>query len=168
MATTYCVQAELEDILGEAAVRSASDDARSGVGDDNRVTAAIERAAVEMNGAIELQYPTLASLSSNDWCKWCNAYLACLYLLARRNNKVPASVETEAATYRLQLEDIRWGRWQIPEQLPQGDHRASVSNFTVELQKVNQKVRVVEDSSTGEIPTNTSIKRNPSDTPGPY
>jgi hypothetical protein len=167
MATTYCVKSDLESIIGEAAVRSASDDSRTAVGDDTLVTSAIERAAVEMNGSLRVQYPTLSALTSNDWCKWCNAYLGCLYLLARRNNKTPASVVEECNTYRAQLEDIRWGRWSIPEQLPQGDHRASVSNFTVELNKIANKVRVDEDESTGDTP-GSNIKRNPANQPGPY
>lgn len=115
------------------------------------VTDAITRAAVEMNGKLRQQY-TLSELSANDWCKWCNAYLAAWYLGARRNNPPAPSVISVVDMYREQLELASWGRFQLPEQAPSFEHIPAVSNFAPELGKVSNPIRVITEESTGAVP----------------
>jgi hypothetical protein len=82
MAQTYCDEDDIVSIIGEPTLLVCIDDDQDGVrsdDDDDKVTACIERAAVEMNAALANQY-VLSELASNDWCKWCNAYLAVYYL----------------------------------------------------------------------------------------
>src|SRR5687767_1407232 len=94
MATTYCVRADVESIMGLAGVLAHVDDDQDGTeasNEDDHITNAIERAAVEMNSSLRNQYD-LADLTDNDWCKWCNAYLASMFLYNRRGNPAPMSI----------------------------------------------------------------------------
>lgn len=161
MTTTYCVRADIESLVGIPAVLACIDDDHDGVesaGDTLNITAAIERAAVEMNGALDRQY-TLADLSDNDWCKWCNANLAAMFLFARRGNPAPSSVIEAAQAYRERLAEIMYGRQQVPEQNPSFEHTPAVSNFKPEIGKYDNPIRVVREESTGAAP-NTPHRRN--------
>lgn len=167
MAQTYCVQADIEAIIGAASVLATCDDDRSGslsATEQTYVTSAIERAAVEMNSALENQY-VISELSGNDWCKWCNAYLACWYLFSRRSNPVPTSVQEAIADYREKLSESRWGRFQVPEQNPSFEHIPTVSNLKPEIWKSSNPIRVSVEESTGATPEG-GRKRNPTDIPG--
>ena len=168
MAQTYCVRADVESILGVAGVLACIDDNQDGAeaaGETTEVTNAIERAAVEMNSSLRNQY-VLSELADNDWCKWCNAYLAAYYLTNRKNNPPSASVADEIIRFRDQLGEARWGRFQVPEQAPSFQHTPTVSNFNVELQKLDTPIRVVTEESTGSAPTNPNIKRETAFNPG--
>lgn len=167
MAQSYCVRADIESILGVAGVAACIDDGQEGaesVADAAEVTQAIERAAVEMNSALRNQYK-LTDIADNDWCKWCNAYLAAYYLTNRKNNAVSASIADEVTRFRDQLSEARWGRFQLPEQAPSFDHTPSVSNFNPEIRKFNHPIRVIEEESTGGTP-HESRMREPAYVPG--
>jgi hypothetical protein len=167
MSTTYCVQADVESIIGAAAVLACSDDDQDGAlspDEDLIVTAAIERAATEMNSALCSQYK-LSDLSGNDWCKWCNAYLACWYLFKRRANPGPVSIGEDIAFYRDQLSEARWGRFQIPEQNPSFEHTPAVSNFRPNISSRDNPIEVDTNTSTGIAPVG-GRKRNTSDSWG--
>lgn len=169
MAQIYCTEDDIISIIGEAAVVACIDDDQDGtrsVDDDAKVDACIERAAVEMNQCIASQYK-LSDVAANDWCKWCNAYLACYYLYKRRANPGPISIGEDIAYYRQLLGEIRYGRQQIPEQNPSHEHTPTVSNFNPELRKTFNKIRVVPEESTGSAPVD-GIQRHTSDIPGPY
>lgn len=162
MAQTYCTRLEIESIIGPAGVLANIDDDADGVespDDQLHVAAAIERAAIEMNIALENQYPTLSSLSANDWCKWCNAYIAAFHLFARKGNAPTASIVDQVQTYRDQLSEARWGRFQIPQATPQSDARPAVSSMKPDLRNPSSPIAVDTDQSTGGTPT-SGVKRN--------
>lgn len=170
MATTYCDQDDVQAICGEPFLITCCDDDMDGVlsaTEEGYITAAIRRAAVEMNSALDNQY-TLSDLANNDWCLECNAYLTVWYLAARKNNPPPASVIEAVQMYREHLAEARWGRFQIPEQAPSFDHTASVSNFKPELYKTHNPIRVSEEESTRTPPDSETAKRNVSDQPGVF
>lgn len=168
MATTYCTTTELDAIIGTPSRVSWSDDDQDGVlsvTEATYATLAIERAAVEMNAAIEQSDYDFADLASNAWCKWCNAYLAVHYLAARKNNTPADSVEMQVAQYRAWLEELRWGRFRIPEQAPSHETRGTVSTFAAELYKETNPIRVIVEESTGSAPV-PPIKREVAGIPG--
>lgn len=169
MATTYCDDDDVISIAGEAFINACIDDDEDGVisvAEEAYTTSAIERAAVEMNSALNNQYK-LSDLAGNDWCKWCNAYLAVWNLAARKNNPPPASVIAAVDQFKEQLSEARWGRFQIPEQSPSFDHSPSVSNLRPEAYKQTMPARVVEEESTRAVPTE-GIQREVAFTPGPF
>lgn len=171
MATTYCTRLNVQSLIGEAALLAVIDDNQDGVENPEEseyITHAIERGAVEMNEAISKQY-ILSALTSNDWCKWCNAYLAAYFLFERRGNPVPTGVLDAVQTYKDKLSEIRWGRYQIPEALPSHNYRPAVSNYTVELGKYANPIRVYTDESIGSDPDPSvagAVKRHKSFQPG--
>lgn len=171
MATTYCTRADLESIIGVASVFTLIDDNLNGIEDAAEtlyIASAIERAAVELNTAIQPSGYEFSSLTNNAWCKWCNAYLACYYLAARKNNPPAASVVEAVQRYREQLEQLKWGRFHIPEQNPDHEDTPTVTNFRPELNKVIAPIRVVTEESTGAAPEG-SRKRNTAFQPdGPH
>lgn len=167
MTTTYCTRLDIVSIIGEPFLLACIDDERNGVETPENavyITGAIERAATEMNQSIFKQY-ILSELSGNAWCKWCNAYLACWYLIARRGNPPPAAIIDQVQTYRQQLAELKFGRFEIPEQNPSFDHLPSVSNFKPELGKVDSPIRVDLEESTRATPAG-GVKRNPAGMPG--
>jgi hypothetical protein len=169
MTTTYCARNDIGSIIGEPSILACIDDDRDGVespAEQLYIAAAINRAAVEMNQSLCRQY-TISELVNNDWCKWCNAYLASWFLYARRGNPPPPSIVDSVQTYRQQLAEIMFGRFQVPEQNPSFDHTPTVSNFKPELIKSVAPIRVNEEESTGLHPV-PSRKRNPSGIPGPW
>lgn len=154
MATTYCDSDDIVAIIGEAAVLACIDDDNDGLESATEtlhVTNAIERAAVEMNQSLRHQY-VLSELTSNDWCKWCNAYLASWFLYARRTNPCPNSLQEAVQKYRDELLEMRWGRQQLPEQAPSFEHHPTVTNFRPELGKREMPIRVNTTESTGASP----------------
>lgn len=167
MVTTYCDRDDIIDIAGEASILAAIDDGHDGVesaAETLYVTKAINRAAAEMNVALECQY-ILSELSGNEWCKWANASLALYFLRTRRNNPAEASVIEAVNSIRTMLEEIRWGRASLPEQSPSFDFTPAVSNMRPELFKVDNPIRVVREESTGGDP-DPGIKRNLANQPG--
>lgn len=170
MAQTYCVRADVESIVGTSAVLSCIDDDMDGAEsatETTYVTDAIERAAVEMNGKLRNQYLPLSDLSGNDWCKWCNAYLALDYLYERRGNPAPNSVLERCQKYRDNLEDAAWGRFEVPEQIPSAEHIPTVTNFHPEIGRIRSPIRVSDTESTGSPPSAESRrKREVANQPG--
>jgi len=161
MATTYCTRLNIESIIGAPAVLVCIDDDQDNVespAETVYITEAITRAAVEMNESLGGQYK-LTDLFNNDWCRWCNAYLAAWFLFDRRANPVPSGVESAVQTYRERLSEIRWGRFQVPEVNPSFNPRPAVSNFNPELGKFEHPIRVITHESTGgePDPTNSSV-----------
>ncbi len=170
MTAIYCARNDVASLIGEPAILACIDDDRDGVespAESGYIAGAINRGAVEMNQCLNQQFPDLSVLSANDWCKWCNAHLTAWHLFARRGNPPPPSIIDAVQTYRTQLEEIRFGRFRVPEQAPAFDHLPCVSNFTPELRKGKNPIRVVEEESTGLKPVGHRM-RNPSGIPGPW
>lgn len=168
MSTTYCDQDDVTSILGAAAVLALIDDDQDGeatAAETQYVTDAIERAAVEMNTAIENSDYDYADLANNAWCKWCNAYLAVYNLAGRKNDTPAASVVEQIQAYQRHLEELRWGRFRIPEQSPSHETTPTVTNFRPEVDKINSPIRVVAEESTGTAPPE-GIKRETAYQPG--
>ena len=154
MAQTYCVRADIVSVIGDAALLACIDDDHNMVesaAETLHVTNAIERAAVEMNIKLRQQYK-LSELASNAWCKWANTLLAVYYLRTRRANPVESSVAESVVEIRELLEDISWGRRQLPEQAPSFEHIAAVSNYQPEIHKLDAPIRVDTEESTGASP----------------
>jgi len=169
MPTTYCNRLDVESIMGVPALLVCIDDDQDGVEsarESNYVTAAIERAATEMNTSLRHQY-ILENLVGNDWCRWCNAYLAVWQLWSRRGNMPPSGLVDIINTYRGQLQEIKWGRFQIPETAPAFLYTPAVSNFQPELGKFDMPIRVDLNESTGGQP-NSGVKRQVAGMPGPW
>lgn len=169
MTTTYCNRSDVATIIGDPMILSCIDDDRTGVETPEKtaiITACIERGAVEMNQALYQQYK-LSDLSGNAWCKWCNAYLACWYLNSRRGNPPPPAIVDEVQTFKQQLSEIMFGRFQVPEQAPSIECIPVVSNFKPELGKLFSPIRVSRDESTGVDPVG-GRKRNPAGIPGEW
>lgn len=168
MSTTYCLRVDVEDIMGIASVVALCDDDQDGVlsvAEVAYITGAISRGAVEVNIAVATSSYDYASLTSNVWVKWCNAYLAAYYLSARKNNPPSASVMDAVQRYRQNLQELQYGRFLIPEQTPDHDSRPTVSNFRPEIYKQSMPIRVVEEESTGAKPEG-GLKREPAYVPG--
>lgn len=171
MATTYCNRLNIQSLIGEAALIAVIDDNQDGVENPEEtdyITDAITQAAVEMNESLCRQY-VLTSLTNNDWCRWCNAYLACYFLFNRRGNPVPPGIMDAVQTYRDKLSETRWGRYQVPEANPTFDNRPAVSNYVAELGKYSNPIRVFSEESTGGEPDPTvagTVKRNKAHQPG--
>lgn len=160
--TTYCLKADVEDIISAAGVSMAVDDNRDGINtaaEEARVTRAIAMAASNMNARLVRRYK-LSDLSSNDWVKFCNATLASEMVMRRRGNGPPPSVVDAADQYREDLQAIMEDRLDVPEQSESFDFSMSVTNFSVQRAKREQKVRVDKRTSTGDDPDST-LKRFP-------
>ena len=165
MTTTYCTRTDITSLIGAPAVLACIDDNQDGneTSDEQQfVTDAIERAANDMNEAFEHQYDVLANLTTNTWCKWCNAYLAAWYLFARRGNAPPGSLMESVANYKEKLIEIRWGREKIPEKSPDFNTLPTVSNPLIELKNDRGPLTIDRQQSTGSDPVD-GIKRNVSD-----
>jgi hypothetical protein len=163
MATqTYCVRRDVVSILGEAGLLACIDDNANGQADPDEIvfiTDAINRSASEMNHSLGKQYSPLSSLAGNEWCKWCNAYIAAFYLQSRRGNAPVGSVMESTITYRQQLEAIQWGRDSVPEASPTHNHSPAVTNFNIRPNSPDGPVVVDLDQSTGGNP-GAGVKRN--------
>lgn len=158
--TTYCLRADVEDIISAAGVAMAVDDNRDGVNtpaEDARVTRAIEMAASNMNSRIGRRYK-LSDLSSNDWVKFCNATLAAEMVMRRRGNGPPPSVVDAADQYRDDLNDILADRLSIPEQAESFDFSMTATNYIPQRGQRVQPIRVDKRISTGDDPDD-SLKR---------
>lgn len=171
MATTYCNRLNIQSLIGQSALLACIDDNVDGVENPEEtqyITDCITRAAVEMNEALCKQY-VLSDLNNNDWCRWCNAYIAAWFLFERRGNPVPPGIIDAVQTYKDKLAEIRWGRYQVPQANPSFDYRPAVSNFVPELGKYSNPIRVFQDESTGGEPDPTQsglVQRHKAFTPG--
>lgn len=116
------------------------------------VSNAINRAASEMNRCLRVQYHPLSALSGNEWCKWCNAYIATFFLQSRRGNSPAASVMENVIEYRRILEAIRWGRENVPEAAPTHSSQPAVSNFNIRHNNPDGPIVVDPYKSTGGNP----------------
>lgn len=163
MATqTYCDREDIVSIIGEAGLLACIDDNANGQEDPEEtpfIASAISRAAAEMNRSISKQYSPLTGLASNEWCKWCNAYLAIFHLQARRSNAPAASVIEAVISNRELLEHIRWGRESVPEGIPTHNHSPAVSNFSVQPNNPDGPIVVNVEQSTGGNPS-AGVRRN--------
>jgi hypothetical protein len=164
MTTTYCNRSDIESLIGAPAILACIDDNRNKQEDDSEtpyIAQAIERAAADMNGLIRYQYdiPT-ATLLTNAWCKWCNAYIAASYLFARRGNSPPSNIAERVLEFKQALEEIRWGRFQIPEKSPDYDYLPTVSNFIPEYTNPIGPIAVDPVLSTGTAPVDGRKRNN--------
>src|SRR3954469_21335327 len=114
---TYCTRADVEAAWTPADLLAAVDDDASGTisaGEEAIVTRAIERAANRMNSALELRY-SLDLLSSNTWCRDCNAALAAYLLATRRGDPASDLIQEQYESYLEDIEQIAAGRRRVPQ-----------------------------------------------------
>jgi hypothetical protein len=107
MTTTYCTRTDLEAIISPAGLLACIDDDENGGTSptaDGYVTSAIENAASKINQKLATSKYKPASIGSNAWVKWTNAYLAIDILSRRRNNPAVESITSEIKE-RLELLD---------------------------------------------------------------
>lgn len=161
MATTsYCLRADVEAVLSIHGVNRSVDDDFDGeveAFEELYVTNSIERAASRINARIQKRY-TLSALSSNDWMTFTNATMAAQLLMRRRGNGVPPSIDTEVDELLSDLDEIKAGTLDIPEQRESLEYTPTVSNYTVQRGQVIPAVRVNTRTSTGGDP-NSTLKR---------
>lgn len=163
MTFTYCNRTHIASLIGEPAIVACIDDNRNRTEDDSEsvyITNAIERAATEMNAKIRYQYDLTTTLQTNAWCIWCNAYLASYHLFSRRANSCPAAIAEKVAEFKQDLEEIRWGRLQIPEKSPDYDYLPTVSNFLPEYTNPIGPIAVDTTLSTGSAPVGDRKRNN--------
>lgn len=161
---TYCVIADVKDILSDNGVLYRTDDNEdgsvAGSGTESTVQShAIEFAAVKMNMYLQQTAYTLTALANNEWCKWCNAVKAAVILCRRRGNPVPNSLLQEEQEFERMLEMLRKGTIDaIPGTNPSFETTPVVTNFTTEPWR-RTPVRRRDGSSTGQKPPAT-VKRH--------
>jgi hypothetical protein len=93
----YCTKADIEAIWPPANLLASVDDDTSGTlsaTEDGYITRAIERAANQMNGRLEMRY-RLADLAGNTWCRDANAAIAAYLLSTRRGAAAPAHLQEQ-------------------------------------------------------------------------
>lgn len=152
---TYCTRNHIIDLIGEAGLLTCIDDNANGQEEATEsvfLDNAISRAATEMNAKLRHQYNPLSALANNEWCVWCNAYIAVYFLQSRRSNSPAAAIMEAVQAYRETLEDIRWGRDNVPEQAPTHNSQPSVTNFNIRFNDPDGPVLVDPDQSTGGNP----------------
>lgn len=159
---TYCNRDDIISLIGQAGLLTCIDDNTNGQEDPEEtrfITDAINRAAAEMNNSLGKQYHPLSSLANNEWCKWCNAYIAVFFLQSRRSNAPAASVMESMLSYRERLVEIRWGRENVPEAAPTHNSSPAVTNFSIKPNAGDGPVVVDLDRSTGGNPV-SGVKRS--------
>ena len=169
MTTTYGTKAGIESLVSPATLVSWLDDDHSGTlstTEEGHIANAIERAATKINMAVGRQY-NIADVTANTWLAWANNVLAAEMLAARRGNPAPQSIMDAAKECEEMLEQIRWGRASLPEQIPSFNFAGAVSNFHVEPGRRIAPVRVSKEESTGGEPV-PGIVRHYSDQSGIY
>ena len=158
---TYCVRADIEEIIGVPAVKAFIDDDHSGgetSGETTVVTKVIERAAVRMNQVLDQRY-ILSELASNEWCIYANAAIAVYLLMTRRGNPAPQDVEREFRETMEFLDDVRMGIAKIPQANESFETIPTVTNFEVERGRRSAPIRVAPDESTGTVPAGGRKRR---------
>jgi len=161
---SYCIKADLEAIASVTTIIRLVDDDEDGSlsqTEEGYVTAAIERAASRMNSYLQSRY-RLSELTDSGWCRDANAVLALAYLFGRRGGSVPDDLVCEADRYLADFVSIRDGQLQIPQQAESLDMLPTVTNFDTDLRAHRTKVRRVEQTSTGSLPSGTR-KQFPAD-----
>lgn len=156
--SAYCSLSDVQNVLSEDGVMRRTDDDPEDVLDSGEVTAVIQTASSRIDMFLLQRYDTSA-LNSNDWVKWCCAYLSSCLLSKRRGNPCPESIAAECQQYIDWLKEIRDGVMNLPGAAPANDVLPSVSSMTVDARFQRQKVRRVPSTSTRGSPPNP-IKQN--------
>ncbi len=141
----YCAAADVTALAGEMAVELRTDDLADPL-DDDFITDAIDYAS----GRIDFYCSRYAQaeLAANRWVKGVAVLIALRKLCQRRLNSVPDAVEAEWEERRAELELVQKGQGQVPGAA--ASRRAlAVTNYTVDLRRRNNQVRVDRSRSTG-------------------
>jgi hypothetical protein len=149
----YTTTADIQYVLSESGVTFRADDWKGSSTEAARVASAIEATATRMNMIFQnFTLYSLVSLAANEWCKWCNAWLAAAELCRRRGNAPPQSILEREQYYEGYLKLLQNGVVMvIPGTPPTYDGRPAMTNFTVEPARV-MPVRRQPDISTGKEP----------------
>lgn len=153
MTTTYCTRPDIEAIWSPSELLLSVDDDSSGsisVAEEAIITRAIERAAGRMNAYLEQRY-AVASLSTNAWCRDCNAAIAAYLLAIRKSDEPSLPLAQEHDSYLRDLLEISAGRLRVPGALAAGETIPAVSNFRIDLAG-EQKIVPNLSTSTGSQP----------------
>lgn len=157
---TYCDRDDIASIISELGVIASIDDSMDGVesvNDELQVTKAIERAALKINQHVRQQYKLL-DVANNTWLTYANAVLAAYDLRKRRGNPVEGSINDEYQEVQTVLNDVRWGRQQLPDQAPSFDYTPTTSSMQTQLGNVLSPVVVNPAQSTG-LPPVGNVRR---------
>ena len=150
----YCDRDDVESIIGPFATTSAIDIDEDGVEstyESSLVTSAIQRAANRINAKIRHQY-VLADVVGNDWLSYANAVLAAYEVRTMSVNPSEGSLIDKVNDILQTLNEIRYGRDQLPDQAPSFDYLPTVSSFKVQLGNPLSPITINVDQSTGSIP----------------
>lgn len=135
MPQTYCTSAHVLFVLGESGMAARVDDDESGVAsveEEAHITTAISWAASDINQAVGKQYK-LSEVTANTMLQMANAYLAAERLCQRRGNEPPPMLTEQCDKIRERLNEIKYGRAQLPEQNDSFETYPTVSNFDVRI-----------------------------------
>ncbi len=157
MATVYCVTADVDFVLSADGKVIRTDDNEDGTEDNGVVTNAIQIAAVEMNFYLERRYK-LSGLTSNEWCKWANAYMAAYYLDTRLGNPAAPAIAQQRDDFIDKLKLIATAGYRVPETTEAFNFLPRMTNYREELQNRREKVVVTPETSVGPPPP-SGVKR---------
>ncbi len=143
-ATPYTTSDQIALLAGQMAV-----DLRT---DDDDADGLIDRSIDYASNQIEFycaKYST-TELAANGWVRDAATFCAVRWLAMRRMNPIPASIEKEwEDTWAVQLGLIQQGKASVPRAAT-SRNPGSVTNYTTDLRRLNNQVRVDRTRSTGQ------------------
>ena len=144
MATTpYTTADQITLLAGQIAVDLRTDD------DDvtGLLTQAIDYASNQVDFYCSKYEP--AVLATSNWARDAATFIAVKWLCFHRLNDVPKSIQKEwDDVWAVQLGLIQQGKAEVPR-AAHSRNPCSVTNYTVDLRRVNNQVRVDQNRSTG-------------------
>ncbi len=165
--TSYCTQADCDDILSQFGVIVRTDDDDDGdedtesAGGSGIAEVCIEQASTDMNRYLFQRY-TAAVIAASTWARYCCAVLAVCLLCRRRGNPIPQSLADECEYYRAALEAIKKGSEPLMSDTAPAVARFQVapmsSNLTVDGRYRRNKVRVIQSTSVNGTAADASIR----------
>lgn len=139
----FTTEAQIRSIVGQLGIDLRTDDSAD-YGED--IEDVIDQATGEIY--FYLGRYSLAAIASNNWAQWHAAWFAVRCLCQRRLNDVPATVESEWARREKQLTRVLDRKVPAPG-LATSRRPAVVTNYTVDLRRFNNQIRVDRTKSTG-------------------
>ena len=136
-------EAKITSLLGQLGVDLRTDDADYA----DAIADAVDAGTAELWGFLGARYAA-ADLADSTWAQWHATWFAIRHLCQRRINDVPESVAKECDRREKQLALVRDGKAKAPF-LPNARRPVAVSGYHVDLNRVNNQVRVDRNRSTG-------------------
>lgn len=139
----YCSAADVVALAGQLAVDLRTDDVPD-------LDAHLEHAAREGSARVDFycgRY-SQAELAANRWVNGVATFLAVRWLCQHRLNEVPAAIETVWEERKAELELILQRKAEVPR-AARSRRPGTVTNYRVDLGRLNNQVRVDRPRSTG-------------------